>query len=51
MGCCSAAYRLYCHVLIETVMVEGTAVQLGKRDVERPWRLVAVRHQDVAGCP
>jgi hypothetical protein len=44
-------YRLDCHVQIEMGMVGGTAVQLGRRDVERPWRLVAVRHQDVAGCP
>jgi hypothetical protein len=51
MGCCSAAYRLDCHVRIGMGMVGGIVVQPGRRDVERPWRLVAVRHQDVAGCP
>jgi len=30
--------------------LEGTAEQLEKKDAERPWKLVEVRRQDVAGC-
>jgi hypothetical protein len=51
MGCCSAAYRLDCHVPIGMGTAEGTVVRLERKDVERRWKLVGVRQQDVAGCP
>jgi hypothetical protein len=38
------------HALIGKVRLEGTAVQLERRDEARPWRLAEVRHQDVTGC-
>lgn len=51
MGC-SAVYRLDCHVLIVMEKpVQQIVGQRERKDVERQWRLVAVRRQVGAGWP